>query len=116
MKEDKIKELLDSLGSTPDEVAAYLAAAGIKGYKRNPCHCPLAVLVNDFAKKNNYWDGLVVETYNGDRCVIRQPDPQILGRWHVPKPVAEFAIKFDSGHYPQLDAGGSLAFKEVQRA
>lgn len=43
---DVAARMIESLGSTPDEIAAALRADGVRGVRHNPMRCPLAVFLS----------------------------------------------------------------------
>ena len=90
-----IAELLNSLGSDPDEVAEKLASDGIR-YIRSvdtpyTSTCPLAL-----------W----LTAQLGVPCSVgtfyARPVDGARPRTLMPKPVKDFVSRFDSGGYPQL--------------
>lgn len=81
-------ELLNSMGNTADEVAAFLKEKGIKGNRAAAGSCPVAVYMR---------------SQGGDATAA------VFGRYgnqeysvHVPDPVYAFIVAFDSGVYPEL--------------
>lgn len=80
---------LDELGRTEAEVVAKLKALGIKGAKRSAAHCPIAEYLVSL--------GFGGVTVSGTATTDTQ-------RGWLPDPVRAFALSFDDGKYPELDA------------
>jgi len=86
-----IREMLDILGDTPDEIAESLKQKGIKGEKENCYCCPLAeylksqgvsqVVVTDVKVKGIYRDTLESGSF---------------------RKIRDFVFKVDAGEYPDL--------------
>lgn len=90
-----IKELIDELPGTPDEIAAHLLSLGIKGVKEDAHQCPIASYLI-FLLGGSPTDFMVCRT-----CAHWYDD-----RYHdlkLPPPVRSFITKFDLGHYPDLE-------------
>ena len=90
---------LAALGSTQDEVAATLRAAGIKGLPGKACSCPVAEWVT--------WAGFTQVEVGKESItglyVFTAQEKVVLG--HA-GPVVDFVRAFDGGGYPDLIAGG----------
>ncbi len=100
-----ITEFLTSLGTTADEVADSLRAAGIRGIRSSMCNCPILNAV--YQALPDYWPGLVIlgsVTKNGRSYRATLGDSQICDPRLTPA-IEDFIAKFDSGSYPDLAAG-----------
>jgi hypothetical protein len=88
-----IQELLDALGSTPDEMAASLEAMGIVVRRDNCKNCPLAV----FLKKQGYTEVEVADRMieaskeRNSRCFV-MPDAK----------TQKLIERIDDGTYPEI--------------
>jgi hypothetical protein len=83
-------EALAALGDTPDAVAETLRAGGWRGQRASCESCPLArYLAGSFGGE---WMSASTETLAP------------FGWVRHPQPVAEFVVRFDRGHYPDLVA------------
>lgn len=98
-----IKEYLNDLGATADEVANNLRAAGIKGVIGSRCHCP--IINGVYQACPTYWSGLTIicgrKTDKGWWYSAQLNDSQIIDPT-LPQPVMDFIGEFDSGKYPDL--------------
>ncbi len=89
----RVEELLQSLGSTSNEVAESLAARNITGDTCD-CHfCPVANLLTDVVGPD--WK---VEDYGVTDEDVKFPG----GRAVLPEAVAEFVVRFDNHEFPDL--------------
>lgn len=91
--------VLTGLGSTADEVATILRAAGITGERSNGVRCPIAVYVRAKAKERalsasrvGVWTGantvsVWIRAHNGEESVSVE----------LPQAVIDFIEAFDSG-------------------
>jgi hypothetical protein len=106
MTDDSIRNLLNILGRTADEIAENLAAAGIAGQINEPCECALARyiqasgyesvgVINATPPVGRFGDWFQVEATGSDGYVIGDSGP-----------VADFIRAFDREEYPHLIAGG----------
>lgn len=77
---------LEALGKTPEEVAAALRAAGIKGERGSMCHCPLAMYLRSLGAEK-----AEVGSY------VFYPTGEILTSRSVqlPEACSDFIDKFD---------------------
>lgn len=85
-----VRQALAALGDTPAKVAATLRAAGIKGHRGSSGCCPVArhLRANGFA-----WARVGRHTAN------------VQGQHYgLPGAVEDFALAFDHGCYPDLEA------------
>lgn len=84
---------LESLGSTPEEVAETLRKAGVKGYRALDRDCPVARHLARLTDEP--WS---VGRVYADCLGLRDDYAYIL-----PDPVSVFTSKFDAGEYPYLE-------------
>jgi hypothetical protein len=101
-----LKALLAGLGSTADEVAATLRAAGIKG-SRTECHdCPGARYIASKARELVPAADQVTVTLTADKAVIDITRPGTDDyrevRASTPGALEDFLDGFDSGDYDDL--------------
>ena len=91
MTEDMIHAVLESLGSTSDEVAATLLAMGCKGTQCDGCGCPVAKALE--------------RAFPGESPSVDAEEVDV-GPFSVAttKAVGEFVSGFDLGHYQELVA------------
>lgn len=84
---DTLRELRDA-----DEVAAFLANEGIKGYRHEMEDCPIAVYLDKKTGHVVIVDGVSarIPHYDGTRVTL-------------PFPVKVFTMAFDNGKYPDLN-------------
>ena len=87
-------EFLKSLGQSATEVAASLDKLGVKGKKKSPCNCPIAVALKQFS---SCWPGIRVHhrdiTYNDDQIIDPTPTPAVI----------DFTRLFDAGLFDHLE-------------
>jgi hypothetical protein len=100
-----LKSLLTGLGSTADEVAATLRAAGIKGYHTD-CHdCPGARYIASKASELARADKVTV-TLTAEQAVIGitrdDTDRYREVKARTPGALEDFLDGFDSGEYDDL--------------
>jgi hypothetical protein len=89
---DNLKSLLEGMGSTADEVAAFLEGQGCKGWRGTPYFCPVA----QYLRLSGLTDPSVSTIMARER---HKPDSIQM----LPTPVHNFVLNFDFGFYPQLD-------------
>ena len=93
--ETRVRELLDALGSTTDQIAASLKAKGIKGLLGHGCSCPIY----------NYLvgEGVPVREVDSDQVTVEPPAPDApLVLVDLTDSVSDFVWSFDLGRYPEL--------------
>lgn len=101
-----LKSLLAGLGSTADEIAATLRAAGIKG-SRTDCHdCPGARYIASKAHERVPATDQVTVTLTADKAVIGITRPGTDHYQEVkastPEALEDFLDGFDGGDYDDL--------------
>ena len=89
--EQKISRLLDDLGTTPEEIAAFLEGQGLTGVRRIPERCPVAVYLTRAT-------GLRVSAGSRRIHVIGGEPIEIS----TPPPVTNFIWAFDGGQFRSL--------------
>lgn len=94
---ERISALLESLGSTPDDVANQLRDRSITGTPEDPCSCPIANLIKaeiPEAADRSLWDGSDEPgSFFVCRNYVRAPDGEIT----PPYAVGLFIYGFDNG-------------------
>jgi hypothetical protein len=128
----KIEDYLKSMGNTPDEVAQYLKAEGIKGVKGDDCFCPIIKAI--YHQFPNLSRGLKVQSvyysagyrsfgvygslYMEARTVVRVTwnDCQTMDP-DCPDAIKNFVLNFDDGQYPDLvgESSKEIAQKAISK-
>ncbi|GAA0432610.1 hypothetical protein Aca07nite_19810 [Actinoplanes capillaceus] len=92
---DRIADLIADLGDTADAIAERLDTAAVTGRPGDATCCPIATYLHHAEP------GLSGITVLPDRIEFftETGDDEHLP---TPEPVAEFAARFDDGHYPHL--------------
>lgn len=96
MTNEEITQLLNGMGNTSIEVAAFLKQQGIKGrrYNANNMSCPVKqYLVNKGAE--NF-------SVNTNYVRIRHQEDKPFTFVDLPDGVSKFVHDFDNGKYPEL--------------
>ncbi len=96
MSDHELAAYLDALPKEPDDLAALLRAKGIKGYRRNPCTCPLTCLLRQ------EWPQ-TCPVVRHDWTWLAGTDKD-AGRTITPPHLQAFIKRFDRGEYPSLVA------------
>ena len=101
------KALVGSLGDSSAEVAATLAASGVRGVRRNPFECAVARYLNAIIPAEEGIEEVGVGALSpwANRCELnlrlgssrRRPV-----RVQLPGPVHDFLCDFDAGRFPAL--------------
>ena len=92
--EESLRDFLDELGHTADEVADNLRSSGIQGEPKSADTCPIACLISAVnGLRDISVDASVISGWTDENWVIDV---------EVPEPVAEFIRRFDSGDYRDL--------------
>lgn len=91
-----LSELLNSLHTSADEIAAKLADAGITGEINEPCSCAIAA----FVKANGYRNVAVGKDEAGGFFV--EADDEHEHKIGAYGPIPDFIRAFDAGTYPHL--------------
>jgi hypothetical protein len=98
----QVGDLLVGLGTTPDEVASSLGAAGVRGTPRSNRTCPIALYLSAVMGADPR-----VRSVTVGHCsmviALATPDLRPAGRLVVqlPKPVRRFVSAFDALRYPE---------------
>jgi|GEM_PF-3526109 len=94
------RQLLESLGKRPEQVAATLARAGVRGVPGDARSCAVARFLGAVVACDPDIRGVAVTA--SELVVLRR-------RWWVrpvtvelPEPVREFVAAFDRGRYPEV--------------
>jgi hypothetical protein len=91
-----LEQALAALPGTADDIAAHLAAKGIRGAREDSCNCPMVVYLTslDFDRVNVTLSRILARAQPGGALVdVRTP-------WWI----AEFVHRFDEGEWPELVA------------
>jgi hypothetical protein len=93
MTSDTVLELLNDLGSSPEDVAKRLLVEDCPGEPFCPRSCPVAVylLRHGFRFVQVGWAAVVWLDEQENWRVVETPEP-----------VAAFLLEYDKGHYPEL--------------
>jgi len=97
INDEVLRDFLESLGNSPDEVASNLASKGIKGSRSVSVSCPVTNVVKKYFETDNVSTGLslcsvnVLTDYEG-------PSAQV----ELPYSVQVFVFRFDNGEFPEL--------------
>ena len=91
-----VTSYLESLGSTPDEVARNLQSLGIRGLRRDCQTCPIANALE--LKFPQYGFSVAPDTVR----VLSEHDTMTLFSVETPHAVWGFILKFDMDGYPGL--------------
>jgi hypothetical protein len=96
MELDQIKDLLDGLGDTPEQIADKLIRLGITGVKEDSASCPIA----------NYFNSLGYDCCAGITmlCFYEEANEWPVRRMLLPEVVSNFVQLFDSGSFPELES------------
>ncbi len=90
-REQKIYRLLDDLGTTPEEIAAFLEGQGVTGVRRIPERCPVAVYLARAIGSRVFAGSGRIQVMDEERFEIA-----------TPRPVANFIWAFDGGQFRAL--------------
>jgi hypothetical protein len=96
--------LLDGLGSSPDEVATSLQAAGVQGVPKNNRSCAVALYLNVLMGPDTRIRSVTVGHCSLLINLVKPTDLRPAGRLLVqlPKPVRQFIAAFDAQLYPAV--------------
>lgn len=89
---DPLRELASQ--RSPDGIALFLAAHGVRGKKDSNCECPVARWLAESTGL-----AFVVERYE---TMLENPST-FADVWPLPAVVSEFIELFDQGEYPELE-------------
>ena len=97
-------ELLAGLGSSPDEVATTLHAAGVQGVPRNNQSCAIALYLTALMGSEGGIRSVAIGPCSLVMEVTSPEDLRPAGRLSVqlPKPVRRFVAAFDAQQYPMI--------------
>lgn len=99
---DSIKNLLEGLGSTADEVALFLEGQGCQGEPRQSGGCPVQKYL---ARATGRADLLVGKMAVSRTPAEDEPFTATMEARHIEwlsRPVMDFVGRFDDGLYPEL--------------
>jgi hypothetical protein len=96
--------LLTGLGTSPDEVAASLNAAGVNGVPKNNRSCAIALYLTALMGPDPRIRSVTVGHCSLLIDTVAPPDSRPTGRLLVqlPKPVRQFVAAFDARRYPDI--------------
>jgi len=101
----RVRYLLADLGDSPDAVAETLRAAGITGVREVGSACPVA---NWLHHQEPTLGDLEVSEEEVALLLSDDDEPGDHFEWVIQTDaVADFIVRFDHGHYPDLVAGGA---------
>jgi hypothetical protein len=117
----RTNQLLAGLGTSPDEVAVTLEAAGVHGVPRSNQACAIALYLTALMGSDSGVRSVAIGPCSLVMEVISPPDGRPAGRLLVqlPKPVRRFVAAFDAQEYPMLtrhqsgDAGSATPLIET---
>lgn len=98
--QDEIESFLNSLGSSPDEIAESLRKMNIKGKRSRSDRCPIANVLTKKLNEGSYKVSGVVY-YKPAKKLFRQREDDVSV--FTPPAVFKFISKFDQGFYPTLE-------------
>jgi len=110
VNEEWLSGVLAGLGSTLDDVAATLRAAGVTGARRFGRRCPVAVYIGIKAKERIPSASQVVVWISSEEATVRihTPSGEEATSVTTPVAVADFVDAFDDGRlYTDLADGTS---------
>jgi hypothetical protein len=93
-----VRQLAESLGPTPDAVAASLADLSIRGVRRSPSECAVARYLRVILGTEKG----VADVWVVDRIYVRRTNRRILVPIRPTKAMLRFIYAFDRGGYPEL--------------
>src|SRR5260370_12740798 len=97
---DQVTSLMEQMVSTPDEVAKFLQAQGIKGSRVNPFQCPIArYLLRRIGHRYSVFPPCFWYSPEKGEPAPREP---IEKNGRLPQNVRAFLHRFDHGDYPDL--------------
>lgn len=92
--QQRVRAALRELGRTPDEIARSLKRRRVKGYRREAGDCPLAVYLRRKFRAKRVTVCMAAFLQVGDKLL----KVTLSGPHHA------FVVRFDAGHYPELEA------------
>jgi hypothetical protein len=95
---DAILRVLGAMGSTPDQVAATLRTAGVRGFRESTSFMNPVVR---YLKRNLEIDGRLEALTEGN--VVRLTCGETVQEAPLPVPVRDFLEGFHRGSYPDLE-------------
>ena len=97
-------ELLGELGESPDEVAASLESAGVRGVPKSNTSCAIALYTAALMRTDPRVRGVAVGPCSLLITLTRPADSRPAGKLSVqlPKPVRDFVAGFDARRYPTV--------------
>lgn len=109
MSNEQVREALEDLGMTADEVANRLTQMGVTGNVEQAMSCPVAnYLKKKFPEAQRACVFIQATVTVGEFDPGYPDDSQGKQYWtHTPRPVFEFIKEFDAGMYPQLKKGSA---------
>lgn len=94
---------INSLGTTPAEVANSLKAQGIQGVKKDPGCCPVAIYSDKLLGNDADFKVKAGIHYIRVFSTVKENVADRTVQMVTPKPVAEFIKQFDCGLHPELE-------------
>lgn len=97
--DDKVGQMLASLGKKPEEVAATLQEQGICGQRRNVFACPvsnlIAKLLREHISEGTLYVSVSTQTYTANWIPPQSDKAVLLARGQLPRAVSELIRRFD---------------------
>jgi hypothetical protein len=96
--------LLSDLGHSPEEVAASLEAAGVRGVPKDNRSCAVALYLSAQMGSEAEVRAIKVGHCSMEITLVVPEGSRPAGRLHVqlPRPVRRFVAAFDAGRYPTI--------------
>lgn len=86
---------------TATDIAIRLSMLGIKGRRREPCHCPVAIYVRKALGLSESTRGISI--WPSTIYLTHRPAPHFARCRYTPQEVGDFILRFDRGEYPYLE-------------
>ena len=91
----KMRLLLETLPTAPDDVAAYLTLQGIRGVRSHSTHCPVAMYLRA--------NGVACVSVGPGKVEFYDEEERTWRRDPLPLGCALFVSAFDAGIYPRIE-------------
>jgi hypothetical protein len=109
--DDKIKQMLISLGKNPEEIAAALFKEEIFGKRRDVFHCPISnriirliqAYMPEYIPDGDIYVCVSSENFTANLIPSRSDQAVLLARGQLPRAVSHLIIRFDNNEFPELE-------------